>query len=426
VSAARKPKRNANREGRVWQRSDGRWTARVYGPEKGSKPHYVYGRTREDAKAAKKALEDDLAKGMPAQDQTIAEFFENWLTKTLPAQVAAGHLAASTLDSYSDNARKHILPGLGHVQLRQLRPSRVREWQAELLRKPSGKPRVRLRPGETELPPAPTLSPRTVGYCQAILRRAINDAWADSLVSQNVVAKVPVPKLPEKKERVFSADEMGALLEESSKDRLWCYWLTVLMLGLRRGECLALRWSDIDFDARTIRLGASVQRLRGEPDPQTGRRKGTLVRKGMKTEASADVVGFGDALFDALRTHQREQREARLRSRVWLDKADLVFTTSVGTALEPRGVNRSWAKVCERAGVPGARVHDLRHAFGTTLADAGFHPKVIQKALRHSRMATTEIYVHAAKEVNREVPAAMDRVVTGLRQGSRRASRRSS
>lgn len=426
MSEARKPKRNANREGRVWQRADGRWTARVYGPEKGSKPHYVYGRTREDAKAAKKALEDDLAKGMPAQDQTVAEFFEGWLTRTLPAQVATGHLAASTLDSYTDNARKHILPGLGHVPLRQLRPSRVREWQAELLQKPSGRPRRKLLPGETELPPPRTLSPRTVGYCQAILRRAMNDAWADSLVGQNVVARVPLPKIKEKADRVFSAEEMAALLEESSRDRLWCYWLTVLMLGLRRGECLALRWSDVDFEARTIRLGASIQRLRGEVDPETGRRRGALVRKGMKTEASADVVGFGDALHDALRAHQKEQREARLRSRVWLEDADLVFTTSIGTALEPRGVNRSWQKVCERAGVPGARIHDLRHAFGTTLAAAGFHPKVIQKALRHSRMATTEIYVHAAREVNREVPAAMDRVVTDLRKAPRRASRRSS
>ena len=425
MSAARQPKRNANREGRVWQRSDGRWTARVYGPEKGSKPHYVYGRTRDDAKAAKKELEDDLAKGMPAQDQTIAEFFEGWLTRTLPSQVAAGHLAASTLDSYADNARKHILPELGHIQLRQLRPSRVREWQAELLRKPSGRPRRSLREGETELPPPPTLSPRTVGYCQAILRRAINDAWADSLVSQNVMSRVPVPKVTEKAARVLTADEQAALLAESSSDRLWCYWLTVLMLGLRRGECLALRWQDIDFEARTIRLGASVQRLRGEPDPETGRRKGTLIRKGMKTEASAGVVGFGDSLHEALRAHQREQRAARMRSKAWLE-ADLVFTTSIGTALEPRGVNRSWQKVCERAGVPGARIHDLRHAFGTQLAEAGFHPKVIQKALRHSRMATTEIYVHAAKEVNREVPAAMDRHVTDLRKASARPSRRSS
>ena len=150
------------------------------------------------------------------------------------------------------------------------------------------------------------------------------------------------------------------------------------------------------------------------------------MRKGMKTEASADVVGFGDALHKAFRTHQRRQREARIKSKVWNDAADLVFTTAIGTALEPRGVNRAWSQVCQRAGVPDARIHDLRHAFGTELAGAGFHPKVIQKALRHSRMATTEIYVHAAREVNREVPAAMDRHVSSLRKAASRSSRRSS
>ncbi len=127
----------------------------------------------------------------------------------------------------------------------------------------------------------------------------------------------------------------------------------------------------------------------------------------MKTDSSAAVMPLGDSLVDALRDHQREQQAARMRSQVWLD-ADLTFTTTVGTALEPRAVNRAWNRVCERAAVDCAHIHDLRHACGTYLADEGLRPKATQAALRHSRMATTEIYVHALAE-------AMDRVVADLR-----------
>lgn len=411
-----RPKRNANREGRVWQRSDGRWTARVYGPEKGSRAHYVYGRTREDAKTARAALEAELAAGLPAQDRTLGEFFEAWLAKTLPDQVTAGHLAASTLDSYADNARKHILPDLGRIPLRQLRPSRVSQWQADLLRKPSGRPRRVLRAGETELPAAPLLSPRTVAYCHAILRRAVNDAWRDSLVTRNVVALVKPPKAEHKERRPLTTAETASLLSASSEDRLWCYWLVVLTLGLRRGEGLALRWADVDFGARTIALSMTIQRIRGDADPLTGQRKGKLVAKDMKTGASAAVMPVGDGVMEALRIHQREQRKARLAAPAWLD-ADLIFTSSVGSALEPRGVNRAWQSVCERAGVTDARIHDLRHACGTYLAKARVHPKAIQKALRHARMATTEIYVHALEEVDRETADTIDGIVTDLRKG---------
>jgi integrase len=424
VSAARPKKRNANREGRVWQRGDGRWTARVYGPEKGSRAHYVYGRTREDCKTAKKNLEDELAKGMPAEDQTLGEFLEAWIDGALAADVATGHLSQSTRDSYADNARKHIIPDLGHIRLRQLKPSRIKQWQADLLLKPSGRPAAR-RKDDAARPAPATLSPRTAAYCHAILRRAVNDAWRDKLVADNPVARVKPAKPDERVERVLTLAEKASLLEAFRADRFRCYWFTLLALGIRRSEGLAIRWSDVDLDGRTIRLRETIQRVRGDADPETGRRTGKLIAKDMKTASSARTVAIGDELAEELRAHQREQRIMQLRSLAWKDR-DLVFTTSIGSAIEPRNINRQWAKVCERAGVRDARIHDLRHAFGTYLAAAGMHPKVIQSALGHARMSTTEIYVHAAEEVSRDVAAAIDGHVTDLRKVAGRQSRKTS
>lgn len=415
---SRKPRTRANREGRVWQRTDGRWCARAYPPDEGAKPVYVYGRSREEAKDKRTERERELADGTLTgkRDATVGQFFEKeWLAKTLPQQMRAGHLAQSTLASYTDNARKHILPDLGGIPIRKLSVSRVRTWMDDLSRKPSGRPRRKLRKGEKTLPPPPLLSPRTIAYCHAILRRALSDAMRDEVVARNVATLVQPPKAEDTEREPLTLAETAALLEASSQDTLWCYWLTVLTLGLRRGEGLGLRWADIDFENKTAKLSVTVQRVRGEDG------KGRLVTKDLKTKASKAAVAAGDGLLDAWREHQREQRRTRMRAQAWLGSG-LVFTTSVGTALEPRNVNRAWDAVCDRAGVRRVHIHDLRHAFGTYLAKEGHHPKEIQAALRHSRMATTEIYVHALKETPRGPADTMDALVTSLRQAGRKTS----
>ena len=427
---ARRPRVTANREGRVYQRtSDKRWVGVVWPPEvMGGKPRYVYGKSRAEAKEKKEALEAELADAVPGaagKDTTLARYLDHWLGKTLPQMVAAGNLAQSTLDSYRDNAEKHIIPDLGKITLRHLTVPRLRQWQYDLSCKPSGRPRRKLRKGEKALPPPPPLSPRTVGYCRSILHKAIADAIADDVygLKVNVLDKVKAPQLPEAEIAPPTRAEFAALFPVMTKDRLWCYWLVVLALGLRRGEGLGLRWSDIDWENKNARIAKTVQRMRGEKDPATGRRKGALMSKGLKTKESKATVAVPASVMDGLAEWRKEQHEARMRAKAkgtWLD-ADLVFTTSLGTALEPRNVNRAWEAVCAKAGVRRLRIHDLRHAWGTYLAPRGVSQKAIQAGLRHSRMSTTEIYVHALKEMKRDAADAMDGVLVEFRAAARKA-----
>ena len=134
-----------NREGKPWRRADGRWQARAYPPEGGidTRPRYVYGKTRREAMDKRAELEAKLAQGLPEDPhQTVADAFARWLGVTLPQYVRAGRLAASTMDSYRDNARLHILSprdGIGHIELAALSAGTVREWQDRLSRKPSGR-----------------------------------------------------------------------------------------------------------------------------------------------------------------------------------------------------------------------------------------------------------------------------------------------
>lgn len=163
-----------------------------------------------------------------------------------------------------------------------------------------------------------------------------------------------------------------------------------------------MRWSLTDLDAGTTQLRKQIRRERGH-----------LVEKDLKTSASRATLLLPAALVDILREHRCEQVTRRLAARVWIDP-DLVFSTSVGTAMEPRNVNRAWSTVCERAGVT-LRLHDLRHAAASLAFAAGADVKEVQSMLHHTRAATTsDIYVHVFESVRRGTADRMDGVLRRL------------
>jgi integrase len=424
-----------NREGKPWKRADGRWQARAYPPGGGidTRPRYVYGKTRAEAKANAAELTAQLARGVPSDSgQTVADAFARWLGVTLPQYVRAGRLAASTMDSYRDNARLHILSGrdgIGHIRLTELRADTVREWQDRLSRKPSGRqprksrdePRDDRRDASRNAS-RKTLSPRTVAYCREILHKMIADAIRDETagLTRNVVDLVEPPKARPAEPVIPTPDETSALLIAMADDRWWCYWLLAFLLGFRRGEGLGMRWDDLDLERRIWTPGMQVQRLRGDADPATGKRgRGRLVAKELKTQASRDRAPLPDAAVEALTAWQREQRRQRMAAPAWADLG-LVFTTNLGTAVEPRNINRQWEKVRARAGIQRpARLHDLRHACASYALAGGADLKTVQRMLRHARISTTQVYVHALEDVPRAGADVMDRVLEGLRRESR-------
>src|SRR5262249_15404037 len=255
------------------------------------------------------------------------------------------------------------------------------------------------------------LSARTVSYAHAVLRNALNDAMRDELVPRNVAALVEAPTARPLEVQPLSEDEARQLLATAAEDRLRTLWLVLLSLGLRRGEALGLRWDDLDLDEGTVTIRRSLQRVRtGETTP-SGRRRGELVEVPPKTLKSTATIALPEFLVTALRDHWKAQAEERLAAVAWVDPG-LVFTTQVGTALEPRNVNRSWEALWSRAGVRRVRLHDLRHSAATFMYAAGADLKLIQTTLRHSRLSTTsDIYAHVFADVQRQAAEHMDGVL---------------
>lgn len=399
--------RRAAGEGTSYRRANGTWCAQVtFEDDNGRKRRKtVYGKTEKAVLAKKRAVQREQDDGAALQSRrapTIKAYGDAWVAGRLADEVTSGQVRASTADSYRSTWRIHVEPLLGHHRIDALRPDHVLRWLAAKSLETS----ARGRP----------LSDRSRQYAFAVLRRVLNDAVRDGALQRNPCQQVRGPSVGNQSGGMpLTRPEATALLKVLRQEDDAALWLTLLSLGLRIGEALALRWSDIDLDEERLTVARSVSRVRFEADPVTGRHRTELVFTEPKTRRSAARLATPSALVVALRRHRALQAEARLSSPCWADE-DLVFPTSIGTAQDTRNVGRRWHALRGRAGITRPiRLHDLRHSAATFLLTQGVPMRVIMETLRHSRFATTaDIYTHVLDEVQATAATAMDALLMSL------------
>jgi integrase len=177
-----------------------------------------------------------------------------------------------------------------------------------------------------------------------------------------------------------------------------------LSLGLRQGEVLGLWWEDVDFDGGVLRVRRQLLRPAGKGQP--------LTTGPVKSARSKRTLALPAPLAKLLREHRARQAADRLAAGgAWPD-SNLVFTTSACTPVDHRNDAREFKTLCERAGIPPYRVHDLRHTAATLLIAQGQHARVIMEVLGHSQIAVTmNVYGHV---MDSQVPSAADAVTEAL------------
>ena len=248
------------------------------------------------------------------------------------------------------------------------------------------------------------MSPRMVQWVHSTLRAALQHAFAEDLVTRNVARGVRI-EIPEKITTVepFTADEAREFLHAARDHRLYGLWVTVLMLGLRRSEAMGLHWSDVDLDKGTLRISRGLQRAGGE-----------LRELPTKTPRSRRTVPLPPFVVQALRAHREGQAAERERAWHWED-TPYVFTSTVGTPIEPRTLTRTFHALCERHGLRRVRLHDLRHSCVSLLLALGVSPRVVMEIVGHSAIEMTmNVYGHVSLDNQR---AALDLLNAQLMAG---------
>ena len=374
-------KRRGKGEGSVYQRgTDGRWVAEA---TINGKRKQFYGPTKRGVtqRLRKFLTAVDLGHTPPTRAVNLGAYVDEWLDYKQP------RVRPGTFKSYSAKAAQ-LKRELGGIPLGRLVVMQVERLMSQQLS--AGVP------------------PRSVHHLRAVLSNALNDAMRWGLIDRNVAALAKPPSVPEREVRALTVEDAKNILAAVEGDRLEPLFTVPLTLGLRQGEALAVRWTDVDFDAGTLRIERTLQRVDGE-----------YCFLPPKSKRSRRILPLPDPVIRALHAHRRRQLEERLLAGpAWEggDWDELVFADEIGRPLSGFHVTKRFQKLLAAAGLPELRYHDLRHGAATLMAALGVPPRVAMEVLGHAQSSTTmEIYTHVAPELQRE---ATDRVAEAIWGGS--------
>ena len=244
------------------------------------------------------------------------------------------------------------------------------------------------------------LSVRTIELVRIILHSAFKQALKNKLVYENVVENTVLPKKQRKEIRVMTTEEQELLSKELISSYIGRGHLFGLYTGLRRGELLSLKWSDFDEEGQVIHVNKSLNRVKSY-DEEGGKTK--LVVTSPKTEKSVRVVPLIEKAYDLLVMHKRIQEEYRKKlGDVYADN-NLIFSSNLGTYIDPGNFNRKLTEIAKKAEIPHLTPHVLRHSFATRGLEANVSLKAMQEILGHSSITVTgDIYTHVMLEQKRK------------------------
>jgi integrase len=377
-------KRRANSQGNVYQRPNGRWEARLRyrDPATGQdKRVSVYGRTQKAALAELDKARDRINEGQPPRDAstTLAAWLAHWRATTL----AASDRKPATRELYGNLSRKHLEAApFGATRLDRLRPSDVEKLILDM--------RATMKPGkrsEDTPKPAPVraLSDSTIRSTYTVLRAALDGAVRDGLLARNPAAAVKRPGVERVEAKHLDRDAVVRLLDAAKESRYHPALVLIASTGLRRGEALALKWDKVDLDGGALRVAATLARVDGK-----------LTSSEPKTARSRRLVPLSRPVVAMLRAHRLRQKQERLRAGNQWRETGLVFTTELGTPVDPRNLLRVIEAASTTAGVKDVVVHTLRHSAAAAWLEGGVHIKAVADLLGHSSIAITgDIYGHA-------------------------------
>ena len=380
-------KRRANGEGSIRKRKDGRWEGRYTAgrdPVTG-KPIYknVLGKTQaEDKEKLKKAIADSQQLDMSrSKSYTVESWIKLWYEV-----YAEPRLREKTKEYYLNYINNHIMPKIEKIPLDKLTTIQIQKFYNDLQK--NG--RVQ-RYAHIELKDK-GLSTRVVRGVHTLLSNCLEQAVSERIILINPAKGCKLPKLEKREMKILPQEKIGPYLMEADKRGLLAAYYLELTTGLRRGELLALLWSDLDVEAKTISVTKQVNRIKGE-----------LVVSQPKTQNSVRTLAIPQQAVDLLIKEHRKHPE----------NPYMFPSPKTGTMFDPDSFRHTHDKILREIGAEHVRFHDLRHTFATLSLKNGVDVKTLSGALGHySAGFTLSTYTHATAEMKRDAADTIGSVIS--------------
>ena len=304
--------------------------------------------------------------------ETFGSFLQRYLDDYISTQIRA-----TTLEAYQQRG-KHLIDGLGHIPVSELREEHIHKYYREKSK---------------------TLSPGTLIKHHNLLRSALSQGVIWRTLTRNVAEAVKPPKVSRKEMRALTGPEVHRMLE-ACEDTAWhSIFHTLTWTGLRRSELLGLRWKDVDLILASLRVVQSVQRLN----------TGEFIVQEPKTASGRRTIALSPASCLVLREHREKQEaDATLLGRQ-LAEDDLVFSHPDGSPRDPSTLTLAFRRLTRRVGLDGVRLHDLRHTMASLYLEQGVNPKTVAERLGHASVTITlDLYSHCLPGVQEAAAVQFD------------------
>ena len=380
------PKRRANGEGNIRKRKDGRWEGRYTvgrDPETGkSIIKNVLGKTQAEVKEKlKKAIEENVGIDYgQAKTYTVGSWLEVWMEN-----YAKIKLRPSTFKTSQGFLKNHIRPQIGNVPLAELTSLDLQRFYKHLLdggrvdrieakKKPKG------------------LAPKTVRNIHQIISSALKLASEQRLIVRNPADGCALPKAERKEMRTLPIEQLTSFLREAKDSGVYELYYLDLATGLRRGELLGLKWTDVDLDRGILKIQRAISRQNGK-----------VVEAPLKTKNAYRTLPLSADAISVLK-----MQKCKVGNSEW------VFPSPSGGPMSPDSVLHMLQRVLKRAGLPKVRFHDLRHTFATLALQNGVDIKTVSGMLGHfSAGFTLDTYAHVTTSAKREAAKTMGNILSG-------------
>jgi integrase len=393
--ARKKPTRTPGGASSIYRGADGFWHGRVtVGVKDDGRPDRRHVMCKKQADVVRKVREleklRDVARVPKAgQRWTVAA----WLTYWIDNIAVPPHIGENAHAGYRVDVEHHLIPGIGAHRLEKLAPEHVERLYAKIQR--SG------------------LSAGTAHHVHRTLRAALNEAVRRGQLPRNPVLLAKAPKLAEQDVEPYTIEEIRRLLRVASGRRNGARWVIALALGLRQGEALGLKWTDVDLDSGLLRIrrGRLRPRYAHGCGDTCGRKAGYCPQRNQvrpdagdtKSRAGRRTIGLPDPLIALLEVHKQHQDSERRAARQLRYDQGWIFARPDGSALSPNTDYHEWKSLLAEAGLRDTRLHDARHTAATVLLIMGVPTPTAMALMGWSSPAMAKRYQHLIDVIRRDV-----------------------
>jgi integrase len=371
-------KKRGNNEGSLHKRKNGTWRVQV---SINRKRLGYSAKSKSDAQSWLRKTQDEIETGLKFESTKllVSQYMKDWLTTIQPS------LRVNTHAQYAQITNQYLVPSFGKIKLRDLSPDTVQRLYNYMVEQGKGL--------------------RTVKMTHAVLHRALKQAVRLGIVSRNAAAATIPPKPKHKEMTILDENQVQTFLlaAKATNDRFYALYHLALSTGMRQGELLGLKWSDVDFSQKLLQVQRQLVR----------ERSGKLGFVEPKTKAGNRRIDIGEGTLAVLKDHRDGQRkEAASFGSLW-PKSDLVFPSEVGTPMGRNNLRRMFTRLLRIARVPQIRFHDLRHTAASLMLNNGVPVIVASKRLGHAQPSITlDVYGHLMPNKQQDVATLMDQLLT--------------